>query len=113
MAALEASDVMLAVVGPIWLVIEDDNGRRLYDPTDLLRREIERALAKENLTLLPLLHNTTMPKASDLPETIAGFAARQARQLRSEPDLKHDQARLLEELDRIALAKGRRAAEAN
>jgi hypothetical protein len=113
MAALEASDVMLAVVGPNWLLIADANGRRLDDPTDLLRRELERALPRETLTLLPLLHNTTMPKTSDLPETMAGFAARQARQLRSEPDLKHDQARLLEELDRIALAKARRAAEAD
>jgi hypothetical protein len=44
--AVATSDVLLAVVGPRWLDVEDSaGGRRLDDPTDLVRLEIETALA--------------------------------------------------------------------
>lgn len=109
MAALEASDVFLAVIGPGWLTMTNEEGcRRVEEASDLLRREIERALEKEGMTVIPLLHNTAMPEASELPATLAALAQQQARPLRSEPDLKHDQARLLETLDATALAKAHR-----
>jgi hypothetical protein len=106
MAAVGSSDVFLAVIGPAWLTIKDKEGqRRLDNPSDLLRREIERALETNSVTVMPLLHKTPMPAAADLPTTMTEFAKRQARQLRSEPDLKHDQEQLLVELDRIAQEK--------
>jgi hypothetical protein len=33
-AAVEACSVLLAVIGPRWLTVEGDSGRRLDDPQD-------------------------------------------------------------------------------
>src|SRR5262245_48892459 len=46
---IRSCNILLAPVGPTWLTIEDKNGnRRLDNPKDPLRREIETAL-KANL----------------------------------------------------------------
>jgi hypothetical protein len=43
-AALRRSRVLLALIGPVWATVTDENGcRRLDDPADLVRVEIERA----------------------------------------------------------------------
>ena len=43
--AIRTSDVLVAVIGPKWLTIADEDGRRrLDDPGDLLSREINLAL---------------------------------------------------------------------
>ena len=45
-AAVGACSVLLAVIGPQWLAAEGDAGRRLDDPQDWVRLEIEAAIKR-------------------------------------------------------------------
>ncbi|MEX2210524.1 MAG: toll/interleukin-1 receptor domain-containing protein [Gaiellaceae bacterium] len=65
---LGKSALVLAVIGPNWLTATDEKGRRLEDPLDVLRQELELAL-KRDVRLIPLLvQGATMPRTSELPE---------------------------------------------
>ena len=47
--AVSTCQVLLAVIGPRWLTINDEDGRRrLDDPNDLVRLEIAAALERES-----------------------------------------------------------------
>jgi len=80
--SVESSTVVLAVVGPRWLDARDAEGRRrLDDPRDFVRLEIEHALAA-GVALVPVLvDGATMPMASELPPSLAAFARCQAVEL--------------------------------
>jgi hypothetical protein len=104
--AVATSDVLLAVVGPRWLDVEDSaGGRRLDDPTDLVRLEIETAL-EHRIAIIPLLHKTPAPKRERLPASLAALSTRHALPLRDDPDFDVDVERLLTALTRIAQASG-------
>jgi len=87
--ALEANlgqcRVLLAVIGPKWLSIQDDSGqRRIDNENDFVRLEIAKALAK-NITVIPVLvSNAPLPKADQLPDDIRGLVYRQAAIVRHE-----------------------------
>ena len=50
-----ACNVLLAVIGPIWVECQDEDGvRRLDDPSDFVRIEIEEALARD-VRVMPVL----------------------------------------------------------
>src|SRR4029453_2629620 len=51
---LAASDVLLAVIGPRWLTIANERGRRLDQPEDYVRREVLAALER-GTRLIPVL----------------------------------------------------------
>jgi TIR domain len=78
-------DVMLVLIGPQWLNAVDTAGRRrLDDPNDFVRIEVEAAL-KRNISVVPvLLDGAAMPGAQELPEAIASLARRNAIQVRHE-----------------------------
>jgi hypothetical protein len=71
--AVGSCDALLAVIGPKWLSIKDENGqRRLDDPNDYLRREVVAALRRPDVLVIPVLVGTVrMPKPKDLPEELA------------------------------------------
>jgi len=77
--AIGGASVMLAVVGPRWADIRDAQGRRrLDDPQDTVRREIEAALAA-GLPVIPVLvEGARMPAIEALPASLAAFARCQA-----------------------------------
>jgi hypothetical protein len=61
-------DVVLTVIGPQWLAIMDDNGqRRIDDPEDFVRLEIETALAGDQRVIPILVEGAQMPTRDDLP----------------------------------------------
>ncbi len=73
------SSVVLAIISPGWSSIADAQGRRrLEDPKDLVRIEIETALA-HSIRLIPVLVGGCPPLvATDLPESVQALAERHA-----------------------------------
>lgn len=94
-AELRRCEVLLAIIGPGWLDARAAQGRRrLDDPEDLVRVEIETALQREVRVFPVLINGAVMPKKSDLPAPLAGLARRHALPLRSE-SFHYDVGRLL------------------
>jgi uncharacterized RDD family membrane protein YckC len=97
--AVGACDVLLALIGDQWLTMTDDCGRRRLDrPDDFVRVEIEAALAR-NVRVIPILvDGARMPRADQLPDSIAKLARRQALEL-SPSRFNSDTSQLLAVLD--------------
>jgi hypothetical protein len=74
--------VLLVVIGRDWLnAIDEHDVRRLDNPGDYVRIEIETALER-NIRVIPILvDGTRMPQASDLPKSISGLARRNGRDI--------------------------------
>ena len=99
-SAVGNCDVLLALVGDEWLTITDADGRRrLDDPNDFVRLEIEAALTR-NVRVIPILvDGSRMPHAEEVPASLAGLARRQALEL-SPNRFDSDTGRLLKVLDK-------------
>ena len=70
---IAACDVLVVVIGPDWSRAADSNGnRRLDDPEDVVRREIELALARDGVVLIPVfVGGAHMPPREELPPSVA------------------------------------------
>jgi hypothetical protein len=79
-AELEQADVLVALIGPRWLALTDENGRpRIMREGDWVRREIARALARRIAVVPVLVHPrdgrpVRPPERQDLPPEIQAFA---------------------------------------
>jgi len=63
--------VTLVVIGSRWLTITGDSGRRRLDePDDLVRIEIEWSLQRANRVIPVLVDGAAMPTAAEIPESI-------------------------------------------
>jgi hypothetical protein len=84
--SLKAADVVvLALIGPDWLSARDDAGkRRLDDPEDWNRLELEHALRLGRTVIPVLVDNATMPPAAELPESLKALARSNAVKLRDD-----------------------------
>ena len=92
--AVARCDALLIVIGPQWLGEKDAAGqRRVDDPEDWVRIEIETALERA-IPVIPLLvDGAPLPRGEDLPPSLQGLAYRQAAPLRPDPDFRHDMER--------------------
>lgn len=78
-------DVLLAMIGKSWLCATDERGvRRLDDPHDFVRIEIESALRQGKRVIPVLVHDAQMPRADELPDPIRPLATRNAVRLTHE-----------------------------
>ena len=78
-AAVGSCDVLLALIGPQWLTITNKKGqRRLDDPEDYVRLEIEAALTRKIRVIPILVDEAQMPGADELPATLAPLVRRNA-----------------------------------
>lgn len=95
-SSLRQCAVVLAIIGPGWLSAADAHGRRrLDDPADFVRIEIETALDL-GLVLIPvLIDRASMPAAAELPESLQRLARINAIEVRNDPDFTHDAERLI------------------
>lgn len=102
--AIGHCDVLIALIGPHWLDATNVGGRRLEDPQDLVRLEIEAALGR-NIRVIPtLVGGARMPHADQLPGALARMAKRNAFEL-SDKRFRSELQALLEPLERIAQQK--------
>jgi hypothetical protein len=100
--AVASCQVLLALIGNRWLKIKDTEARRrLGNPDDYVRLEIEAALSR-NIRVIPILiDGAKMPRADRLPSSLAGLARCQALELSPDRDrYDFDVGRLLKALDK-------------
>ncbi|HJV30230.1 MAG TPA: TIR domain-containing protein [Gaiellaceae bacterium] len=99
--AVGSCDVFLALIGQQWLTSTNQSGlRRLDDPDDFVRLEIEAALRRGVRVIPVLVQDVEMPTADQLPESLAPFARRNAIEIR-DATWRYDAGRLIETLTTI------------
>lgn len=90
---------VLVIIGPRWLDVRDEAGRRrLENPDDFVRIELEAALARGVPVLPVLVGHAAIPAATQLPESLGTLAFRQAVEVRPDPDFHNDATRLVSAL---------------
>lgn len=98
--AVSISDAVLVVIGPRWLTaVGEDGRRRLDDPKDFVRREVELGLALDKQVIPVHLERRHRLDADTLPESLRALADKQGTVVQfrnSRPDL----ARLVTQLRR-------------
>jgi tetratricopeptide (TPR) repeat protein len=77
--ALAETVAVLVVIGRRWGDIADAGGRRrLDDPADFVRQEVERALGRGVPVVPVLVQGAALPRAEQLPASLAPLVTRQA-----------------------------------
>ncbi len=98
---LQTSDVMLVVIGPQWLRVKSGK-RRIDDPGDYVRIEVEAALRRGIRVIPTLVGGAAIPSPNDLPDVIEPLAFRHGIPVRQDPDFHGDMNRLINSLTRPA-----------
>jgi len=98
-SAIRGCGVILGLIGPHWL--EPTAGsRRIDDPNDWVRRELEAALQRQEALVIPvLLDGASAPNVADLPESLKDLATLHAVPIVGE-DLAIEIDKLLESIER-------------
>ncbi len=101
-------NVLLALIGNQWLNITDADGkRRLDNPGDFVRIEVESALRRDDCVVVPvLIDGAPMPTEAQLPGDLGQLAYKNAIVVRDDPDFNRDMDRLIRGLRRYDDAHG-------
>lgn len=93
---------LIVVIGPKWAQLENEDGnRRIADPDDFVRLEVETGLRRDDVLLVPaLVGGARMPRREELPDELGTLARRNALEL-SEGRWRYDVGRLLDTLDEL------------
>ncbi|MEJ0023011.1 MAG: TIR domain-containing protein [Alphaproteobacteria bacterium] len=94
--------VFLAIIGNQWLDVRTPEGaRRIDDPQDWVRVELETALNTPGLQVVPVLVNdAAIPAEKDLPDSLRALSGLNAAKVRRDPDFNVDMERLINAIDR-------------
>jgi formylglycine-generating enzyme required for sulfatase activity len=115
--AVGQCDVLLAVIGGGWLGACHKEGprqgqRRLDDPGDFVRLEIQSALARDIPVIPVLVGRASMPAEKQLPEGLQALAYRNAAEVRSGRDFRDHLDRLIRGIEfLVQQEESRRRAE--
>lgn len=102
--AVALCDVLIAVIGKRLLTQRRGGERRIDDPSDWMRVELEAAL-RRGIRLIPALTDgASMPTPATLPLTLRDMTRRQAVQL-DHDDFRVSATRLRESLEKLARTK--------
>jgi hypothetical protein len=103
--AVASCDVLIAVIGRGWLDARDENGRRrLDDPDDFVRHEIESALAEGVVVVPAPVQGAGIPSSDALPPSLSALSRRQGFEL-SDAGWQDDVSRLIRRLEAVAEEK--------
>jgi len=95
-------DVVIALIGRGWVNATDAKGqRRLEDPDDFVRLELESALARDIVLIPACVQGAGIPSPHELPPSLAPLVRRQGIELR-DVGWHDDVGRLIRRLQRIA-----------
>ena len=98
--SIEASDVALVIIGPRWLDASVGFARRrLDDPADFVRVEIETALRLGIAVIPVLVTGATLPPARRLPESLRPLVTQNGVSVRPDPDFHRDIERVYSAID--------------
>ena len=101
--ALASCAGFVVLIGGAWLSVTDEQGRRrLDDPEDVHRTEIEAALQSGARLIPALIDDARMPTEAELPEPLRPLARRHAVELSNE-HWEYDLRQLVGVLDRALL----------
>ena len=100
--AVSACQVLIEVIGPTWATVKDDEGQiRIADPEDFVRLELEIALRRPEVTVIPVLvSGAQMPDRQDLPPELGAIARRNALEL-SDRRWRYDVGQLISTLEEL------------
>lgn len=95
--ALSHCRIFLAIIGREWLDVRDQGvRRRLESARDHVRIEIETALARPDLKVVPVfVRNARLPEPEQLPSTMEKLAFLNGHKVRGDPDFNHDMDALI------------------
>lgn len=98
---LQDCAAQLVIIGRQWLDARDEAGRRRLDnPLDVVRLEVEAAL-RRGIPVIPLLvHGVGVPPAEALPAGLRELVQRNGLAIRYDPDFDDDVARMLRAIER-------------
>jgi hypothetical protein len=105
--AVESCSVMVVLIGPKWATLTDEEGqRRLDDPNDMVRLEVETAL-KRDVYVIPVLVDGAKPlRFQKLPSALGKLALLSAADL-SYRRYEYDADKLLGQIERIVAESAR------
>jgi hypothetical protein len=102
--AVAGCDALIALIGRQWLIATDEEGRRrLDDPQDFVRLELEAALEREVVVIPAYVQEAEPPREDRLPASLAPLARRQGAELR-DVGWRDDVRRLIARLEESARA---------
>lgn len=93
---------LIIVMGPHWATVEDATGRRrLDDPEDFVRLEVQNALRRDDVTPIPVLvGGARMPQPEELPPELRPLTRRNALEM-SDNRWRYDVDRLMSRLQEL------------
>jgi hypothetical protein len=102
---VDVCDAFLVIIGRHWLSVSDPatGQRRLDDPRDWTRLEVESALERKVRTIPVLVHGARMPAAHELPDGLKRLATRNALEL-TDARWEYDAQRLVDTLTKTVSA---------
>ena len=111
--AVSGCNILLALIGRDWPSITDSTGRRrIDDPDDFVRVEIETALQRDIRVVPVLVDGAVLPQAGDLPPSLRSLTQRQALGL-SHAGFRLEVSRLIAAVEEVLGAEpGRTATQA-
>jgi hypothetical protein len=109
--AVVRCNILLALIGRDWSAVTDSKGkRRIDDPDDFVRIEIETALQRDIRVVPVLVDGAALPQANDLPPSLQPLIRRQALEL-SHAGFRSEISRLVAAVDEVIEAEPGRSAD--
>jgi hypothetical protein len=100
-SSLRETAAVLVVIGRRWTAVVDTTGaRRLDDKNDFVRLEVEESLGRDIPVVPVLVQGATMPRADELPPSMASLTTRQAVTL-DHAEFHDDANRLCDHLEKM------------
>ena len=101
-------DVLVALIGDRWLYGRSDGRRRLDDPNDFVRIEIESALQRDIPVIPVFLDHMEMLREEELPSSIKTLSYRNAAEIRAGRDFNQHINRLIQDIHALITANANR-----